>query len=163
MNGNPVGDLIGRKFGRLVVIQRLENVNGHKVWLCKCDCGNEKECGSSNLVHGGVKSCGCLKRESIRRIFTTHGMTKSPERMSWKAAKARCFNENSSKYPDYGARGITMCDRWKNSFQNFFDDMGPRPSGSSIDRINVDGNYEPGNCRWATVSDQATNKRRSRK
>lgn len=158
MNGKQIGDLTGKRFGRLIVVSRSENINRHKTWLCRCDCGVEKIIGSSNLI-GGTKSCGCLKRETIINIFTTHGMTKSPERMSWKAAKARCFNKNSDKYRDYGGRGITMCSRWVNSFQNFYDDMGVRPPGTSLDRIDNDGNYEPGNCKWSTPKEQQRNRR----
>lgn len=163
-------NLIGQRFGALMVVERYaENTRlGKSKWLCRCGCGTEIVAVSGNLTHGNTKSCGCMKAAWCGGVKTSHGMSRhrggapsAPEYNSWCGMIARCENPNAPKYADYGGRGITVCDRRRDSFETFFEDMGPRPTpGHSIDRIDVDGNYEPGNCRWATAKVQANNQRR---
>jgi len=173
-----VKDLTGEKFGRLTVVGLIGfQKSGSRMrprFLCQCDCGGEHTALAPSLRGGWVKSCGCLAKECGRLSFEkylkgrkpappankTHGMSHRPEHNAWNGMKQRCSNPKNKRYPIYGGRGITVCQRWRDSFEAFYADMGPRPSdGHSIDRINPDGNYEPGNCRWATLEEQANNKR----
>lgn len=149
-------DLTGQRFGRLLVIG-LESRNKHRShWKCQCDCGNEKIAEMGQLHNGHTKSCGCLRKE----LNTVHGKFNCSEYRSWQAMKSRCENKNTTRYVDYGGRGIKVCERWSKSFENFYIDMGNKPSKKhSIDRKNNDGNYEPDNCRWATIPEQQRNKR----
>lgn len=153
---------IGKKFGRLTVVSFLHrDSSGRGNWvLCSCDCGGSKTVLFSKLGHH-INSCGCLKREGNN---TKHGCGRpsSPTReyRVWVQMKARCTNPNIPNYVNYGGRGIMVCDRWRNNFQNFIDDIGLRPSKyHSLDRIDPNGNYEPSNCRWATVHVQTRNRR----
>ena len=163
MNRNFV-DFINQRFGRLVVIEKTDKRSGTNViWKCKCDCGNEVFVSSSNLRSGHTQSCGCLQKERVSKAKTTHGMRFTSEYYSWNNMKARCYNPNYKHYKDYGGRGITICDRWRDSFENFLEDMGSKPSNKhSIDRIDVNGNYDPENCKWSTSQEQARNKRNQR-
>lgn len=160
-------DRTGVRFGRLVVVERVFTADKTfgVTWKCLCDCGNEKTVPAARLVGGNTKSCGCLQPESNRenaKINVTHGKSETAEYATWLRIRSRCNCKTNPKYHRYGGRGIKICDRW-DDFDNFHHDMGDRPSPKhSIDRINNDGDYEPGNCRWATNDVQAANKSTAR-
>ena len=150
-------DLTGRRFGRLIVVKNAERGKFKELRLiCLCDCGNIKNVGRSHLLSGDIKSCGCLLMEFKK----THGMSKSRTYKTWEQMKIRCLNKNNHRYYDYGGRGIAVCDRWM-TFENFYHDMGKRPKGKSIDRLDNCGNYEPDNCSWATPKEQLRNTRKN--
>lgn len=152
---------VGNKFHRLTVKQDLGIVNGYRRWLCQCECGAEKKIIASHVRHGHTKSCGCLHIESAKATAATtqtHGLTNSPEYRVWSNMRNRCTNRKCKEFKYYGGRGVQVCERWMNSFEAFYEDMGPRPSRKhSIDRINNHGDYEPGNCRWVVQRTQMRN------
>ncbi len=162
-------DLVGKRFGRLLVIKYAYTKGNRVYWECKCDCGNEICVRGSSLTTGNTKSCGCYNLEVATKKLLIHGMKHTRFYNIWCGMKARCHNQNSPKYRIYGARGITVCDRWKNSFLAFKEDMYESyldhcekhgENNTSIDRIDVNGNYEPSNCKWATWKEQRANQRR---
>lgn len=159
MRGGLV-DITGMKFNKLLVLNREHNPRyKHASWLCRCDCGNLTVVVGNNLRNGGTKSCGCSKGDYISNALSGSPSLYPNEYNVYNGMKFRCFNQNSDGYIHYGEKGVTICDRWLESFDNFLTDMGLRPSNEhSIDRIDYDGNYEPGNCRWATVTEQNRNR-----
>lgn len=165
-------NLVGQRFGRLVVLKEgapIPEAGSHRriAWECQCDCGKTVVRKGRDLRCGYVRSCGCLLREVAGQHMLKHGHNRrengrpkpSPTYCSWQNMKKRCFDPKNRDFPNYGGRGITVCDRWRNSFEAFLADMGERPEGRTLDRIDNDGNYEPGNCRWATNSAQRENQR----
>lgn len=149
-------DLTGKAFGHLTVVGR-----GHKdpagkdtFWTVECTCGSRKDVSYRNLRRGFVTSCGC------HASYKRHGLSHTPEYHAWNAARLRCFSPDDKSYKNYGQRGITMCERWRDSFEAFYIDMGPKPSPElTLERRDNGGNYEPGNCKWATYAEQLNNTR----
>lgn len=175
-------DLTGRRFARLLVVSQDGKIGRRIAWRVRCDCGTEKRVVGYELSGGGTRSCGCLLREVMSLVGkrtaaansrkgaakaaaarTRHGHAtdtgRTPTYGTWEAMGQRCNNPKNKKYNLYGGRGVTVCERWR-VFANFLADMGERPVGKTLDRINPFGNYEPGNCRWATAKEQANNLRR---
>jgi hypothetical protein len=161
---SKIVDLTGKRFGRLVVLALHPERSrlGLARWVCRCDCGSERIVCGTSLRSGATKSCRCLLKEMLAKRVTKHGHTKHGLRSRaykcWEGMKNRCFSPRARAYPWYGGRGITVCERWL-IFENFYADMGDPPPGLSLDRINNNGNYEPGNCRWATAAEQLANRR----
>ena len=159
-------DLTGQRFGRLVVVERAESKGKRTMWKCLCDCGNTKVVGAGNLKNGHTTSCGCVWHEVVpevnRSINTRHGMSQTKLHKAWANMRYRCFNPRCKCYDNYGGRGITICDKW-NEFEPFMEWAlnNGFADGMSLDRIDVNGNYEPSNCRWVSWEVQENNKRNS--
>ena len=160
-------DLTGQRFNHLVVISRAANRGKDTMWLCRCDCGNEITATPSHLKSGHTKSCGCFRSSVLAaqgHKNIKHGMKRTPLYKTWGSIKTRCLNPNTPAYPNYGGRGITICDDWKDSFEAFYEwaIASGYQEDLSIDRIDVNGPYSPDNCRWVTIDVQANNKRTNR-
>ena len=163
-------DMTGKKIGRLTVIKRVENLKGCVMWLCKCECGNEKILKGTELRTGKINSCGCLHKEILikinketKRLYNNLPYNKSQKRLNniWRGIIKRCYNVQNPAYKNYGKRGIIVCDDWKNNFINFYNWAvnNGYADNLTIDRINNNGNYEPSNCRWVTQYVQNRNQR----
>lgn len=153
-------DLTGKTFGRLTVLEAHGRSKDRKnvFWKCLCSCGNFKVIMGSSLRRGATKSCGCFHIECASKVNYKHGHATSRTNQTWCSMKQRCLNKNNPEYRNYGGRGVTVCKRWM-KFENFLSDMGERPAGKSIDRINNNLGYSPKNCKWSTSLEQARNKR----
>lgn len=159
--GREASDITGVRSGRLVAIKPSIVKGRERAWLCRCDCGNETLVARSKITSGHTQSCGCFRSEQTSKRFTKHGHSPradavTPTYRIWEGVLYRCKH-----HPEYAGRGIGVCDRWRD-FRSFLADMGERPDGLTIERIDNDKGYEPGNCRWATYSDQNRNQRKRR-
>jgi hypothetical protein len=164
----PAKNVTGLRSGKLVAMKIVGKRGKQNLWECACDCGSITTAIATQIAKGTKTSCGCKRKEPRKprpdlvkrnKENAIHGQTNSRTYSSWRALKFRCENKDNKDYPNYGGRGIKVCDQWSKSFSEFLRDMGERPEGTSIDRIDPDGNYEPGNCRWASNKKQSNNKR----
>lgn len=159
--------MIGKRFGRWTVLKqsgtyrRPGGMGARPCILCRCDCGSKKVIDAHSVRYGHSRSCGCLRKEITAKRRTIHGNTNTVEYTTWKSMRQRCNNPNDPNFMNYGGRGITICERWQESFKSFLMDMGHRPSNRhSLDRVDNDGQYSPDNCRWATRKQQRRNRRK---
>lgn len=161
-------DLTGKQIHYWTVLGRGQTTpSAHTTWKCRCVCGFTKDQVGTDLLKGRTKSCGCKRglNDGVPRVVVVDGKKQvTPEYLAWRGIKIRCLNPGSKSYPAYGGRGITICDEWRSSFASFYKSVGPRPSKHhSIDRIDNNGNYEPGNCKWSTPKEQSANRRNTPK
>lgn len=162
-------NLEGQRFSRLIAIKLVgQNIRKNNLWECKCDCGNTVTILARSLLDGKTQSCGCLQKERVIesniKIHTTHDKSKTNLYSKWAGMKRRCYNLNDKRYPDYGGRGITLCEEWKENFETFYNwaiNNGYKKE-LTIDRIDTNGNYNPSNCKWSTMLEQSHNKRNNR-
>lgn len=158
-----IKDITGLQFGRWTALGIQGRRKRSTMWLCRCDCGTERAVSSGQLIAGRSQSCGCLAREKSRLRVQTHGLSSSRIFWIWNTMLQRCYNPKNKKFKDYGGRGIGVCTEWRTNFVVFYNYMGHAPPGMSLDRINNDGDYEPGNVRWASKKDQSNNRRPKRR
>lgn len=160
-------DMTGVKIGRLTVIKKVHSKNTNARWLCRCDCGNEITVLGTTLRRGNSKSCGCYRADYWREHLTRHGLCYTSVAHTWYGMRQRCSNNRNPAFKNYGARGISVCPEWEDSFETFYAYVSTLPhfgeKGRSLDRIDNDGNYEPGNVRWATPKEQSMNRRKPQK
>lgn len=157
----PKLNLAGQKFGKLFAVERVVSDKGRTKFICTCDCGNQSTVAGSDLVSGNTTSCGCVKAKTGLTSNLLHGGASgefSGAYRSWRSMKQRCLNPSSRGWSEYGAKGVKVCDRWL-TYENFVSDMGERPEGYSLERLDVFGDYTPENCKWIPVQEQARNKR----
>jgi hypothetical protein len=156
---------VGDRYASLLIVEELPKAPTSRKYKVRCDCGTEKIVLGSALRPGGQVSCGCLKAQRAKRgLRWAHREARTAEYRCWISMKTRCLNPNTEDFKHYGGRGITICEKWLNSYEAFLADMGRRPTSKhSIDRVDVNGHYEPGNCRWATAGEQRRNQRTKKK